>query len=203
MKKLYIFDFDGTLVNTFEDSVIAYNKALEKHNLPVFQYNVIDDVVFEDFISFMGSDDNILETYEGIYENSPNIHTKPYPGISDLLEKLNSENADLAICSNRIQYLLNILTRKFFDNIDFEYVVGHNIGEVFKPDPKMINKILDNVSYDKKDIVYIGDRLTDIETAKNAGIDVVIVTWGQGNPEDYDNDYILKVVNSPMEILDV
>ena len=50
-KIIVTFDFDGTLVNTFEDSVIAYNKALEIHNLPIFQYENIEDLNFNDFIS--------------------------------------------------------------------------------------------------------------------------------------------------------
>ncbi|OWT32662.1 hypothetical protein BGI41_06520 [Methanobrevibacter sp. 87.7] len=203
MRKLFIFDFDGTLVNTFEDSLIAYNKALEKHNLPIFQYENIEDVNFNDFISQMGSDEKVLETYEKIYKNSLNIHTKPYPGISELLSKLNDSDCEIAICSNRIQDLLRSLTSKFFPNIDFKFVIGHILGGPFKPDPSVLGKILDNVSYDKKDIIYVGDRLTDIRTAKNSGIDVAIVTWGQGEKEDYNNDYVLKVINSPDDLLDL
>ena len=67
MKKFYIFDFDGTLVNTFYDSVIAYNKALKQNNLPEYTYESLDQIDYSDFINSMTEDMQVLKLYSTIY----------------------------------------------------------------------------------------------------------------------------------------
>lgn len=203
-KKLFIFDFDGTLVNTFYDSVIAYNKALEQHGREVYHYDKLEDLEFDDFIENMTRDEEILETYGEIYTNSNMEYTKPYPGIMEVLETLdNNPEVELAICSNRIQNLLDMLTERLFSNINFKYVIGYNEGGYFKPNPEMMNQILDHENYSRDEIIYIGDRGTDIKTAKNSNLDLILVTWGQGNSEAYNDSYPLKVIDNPKQLLNL
>lgn len=197
MKKFFIFDFDGTLVNTFTDSLIAYNKALKMHGFEIFD---VDNVDFNYFIEHMGDNKDVLRTYKSIYESSVNEHTIPFPKISETLKKLD-ESYDLAICSNRIQYLLDSLTEKFFSDINFKYVVGQKMDGCIKPNPCMINQILDNEVYTKEEVLYVGDRTTDILTAKNVDIDVAIVTWGQGTPKTYEDKYPIAIINKAEELL--
>ncbi len=203
MKKLYIFDFDGTLVNTFYDSVIAYNKALKQFGLPEYHYESLDQVDYNDFINNMTEDMQVLKLYSKIYEESKKEHTLPYSGITEVLKKLIEKGNEIAICSNRSQEQLDYYTKKLFSGIDFKYVVGYIPNGPFKPHPELINKILDNETYEKKEIVYIGDKKTDILTAQNVDIDVVIVTWGQGNQETYDDEYPLKVINDVNDLWDI
>lgn len=204
MVKLYIFDFDGTLVDTLYDSVIAYNKALKKHGQPLYEYKSREDINFDEFINIMGSDEEVLETYKEIYINSPNENTIPYPGIKEILETLDKKSGcEIAICSNRIQKLLNTLTKKLFPDINFKYIIGHEIGKEYKPHPSMINQILNHEDIDNNEILYIGDRYTDILTAKNVNIPVAVVTWGQGDNKTYTDKYPVKIVNKAEEILEI
>ena len=77
------------------------------------------------------------------------------------------------------------------------------MGSKAKPDPEMINKILDNESYNNDEIVYIGDRCTDIQTAVNVDIDVVIVKWGQGNEDAFTNNYPIAIIDYAEKLLEL
>ncbi len=202
MKRYYIFDFDGTLVNTFYDSVIAYNKALKQVGLPEYPYESLEDIDYTDFVNNMTDNMQILNVYSKIYEESEKTYTLPYDGINTVLAELIQRGNKLAICSNRSQKQLDEYTRKLFPEIKFEYVIGYTPDGGYKPNPEVMNRILDNINYDKDEIVYVGDKKNDIATAKNVGIDAIVVTWGQGDEETYNDDYPIKVINTVEELLD-
>lgn len=202
MKRFYIFDFDGTLVNTFYDSVIAYNKALKQEGLPEYPYESLEDIDYTDFVNNMTDNMQILKVYSKIYEESEKEYTLPYEGISAVLAELIKRGNKLAICSNRSQKQLDNYTKKLFPEIKFEYVIGYTPDGGYKPNPEVINRILDNINYEKDEIVYVGDKKNDIVTAKNVDIDAIVVTWGQGDEETYTDDYPLKVIDTVEELLD-
>ena len=149
MKKFYIFDFDGTLVNTFYDSVIAYNKALKQNNLPEYTYESLDQIDYSDFINSMTEDMQVLKLYSKIYEESEKEYTLPYDGINEVLKELIKRGNEVAICSNRSQEQLEYYTEKLFPEIDFKYVIGYTPEGGFKPNPEVMNRILNNVNYKK------------------------------------------------------
>lgn len=202
MKKFYIFDFDGTLVNTFYDSVIAYNKALKQNNLPEYTYESLDQIDYSDFINSMTEDMQVLKLYSKIYEESEKEYTLPYDGINEVLKELIKRGNEVAICSNRSQEQLEYYTEKLFPEINFKYVIGYTPKGGFKPNPEVMNRILNNVNYKKGEIVYIGDKKTDIVTAQNVDLDVIIVTWGQGDEEAYYDNYPIKIIDNVKELLD-
>lgn len=202
MKKFYIFDFDGTLVNTFYDSVIAYNKALKQNNLPEYTYESLYQIDYSDFINSMTEDMQVLKLYSKIYEESEKEYTLPYDGINEVLKELIKRGNEVAICSNRSQEQLEYYTEKLFPEINFKYVIGYTPKGGFKPNPEVMNRILNNVNYKKGEIVYIGDKKTDIVTAQNVDLDVIIVTWGQGDEEAYYDNYPIKIIDNVKELLD-
>ena len=201
MKRYYIFDFDGTLVNTFYDSVIAYNKALKQEGLPEYSYESLEDIDYTDFINNMTDNMQILKVYSKIYEESEKKYTLPYKGINKILKELIRRGNKLAICSNRSQKQLDDYTKKLFPEIEFEYVIGYTPDGGYKPNPEVMNRILNNINYKKEEIVYVGDKKTDIVTAKNVDIDAIVVTWGQGDEEAYNDDYPIKVIDNVDELL--
>ena len=202
MKKFYIFDFDGTLVNTFYDSVIAYNKALKQNNLPEYTYESLDQIDYSDIINSMTEDMQVIKLYSKIYEGRKKEYTLPYDGINEVLKELIKRGNEVAICSNRSQEQLEYYTEKLFPEIDFKYVIGYTPEGGFKPNPEVMNRILNNVNYKKGEIVYIGDKKTDIVTAQNVDLDVIIVTWGQGDEEAYYDNYPIKIIDNVKELLD-
>ena len=212
MKRLCIFDFDGTLMDSVDDVVTSFNKALTLYDLPT--------LTRQDYIGYLGGNiDEIVslvlgdkstpenievfkKVYLDFYESSKKEATVPFSGAHDILERLQENDVLLAINSNRFTYSIELFVDRFFRDIDFIAIEGHVMDFPSKPDPHGINEIIKRADVSLDDAIYIGDSITDIETARNAGIDCAIVRWGYGNEDDWESDYILEAIDDFSQILD-
>ncbi len=211
MKELAFFDFDGTLVDSVEDVIISFNKALEIHNFPTLTREEYLDRLggnIDEIISLILKDNSSAEnielvkkTYEELYYGSPNNHTVPFPDVHQLLEVLQGKGILLAINSNRKNDSLEVYVERFFSDINFVAVEGHNQDYPSKPSPYAVNRMMEKHNLSKKDCIYIGDSITDIRTAQNAGIDCLLVRWGYGRKDAFENDYPIEVIDNISEIL--
>ncbi|MBO6109813.1 MAG: HAD family hydrolase [Methanobrevibacter sp.] len=212
MKKLYIFDFDGTLVDTVDDVVICLNKALKAHDFSTLTSSEYVERLggnINEIVSLILKDKNtkenieaVKETYIPIYDESPKDNSVPFNGVGDLLKELQDKEVLLAINSNRTTDSIKYFTDKFLKDIDFLLVEGHNENYPSKPSPIGVNRILDKANVKTEEAIYIGDSKTDIATAKNAGMDCVIVTWGYGDEKAYNDDYPVAVVDDILQLYD-
>lgn len=211
MKKLAIFDFDGTLFNSVDDVVICFDKTLEIYNFPTLTKEEYFECLggnIDEIVSLVLGKNNSVEniekvkkTYLELYNPSPKEHTLPFPEAHECLKKLQEKGVLLAVNSNRLNYSLKYFVEKFFKDIDFVLVEGHNEDYPSKPNPFGVENILRKANVGLDEAVYIGDSKTDIETAQNAGMDCIVVKWGYGNQKDYENDYILEAVDEFDDIL--
>lgn len=211
MKKLAIFDFDGTIMDSVRDVVIHLNEALSMYGFPTltsdeyvkFLGGNIDDIVSL-VLKDKSSPENlklVKDTYLDIYYSSDKPNTLPFPKSREILIKLQSKGVILAINSNRFTDSIQSLTDKFFKDIDFSLIMGHDFDYPSKPDPFGVNEIIKNSSVGLDETLYIGDSGTDIQTAKNAGVDCIVVRWGYGNKNDWENDYVLEAIDDFDEII--
>ena len=193
MKKLFIFDFDGTVVDTITDVGLCFNEALRQNDLPQHPLKRFDSFVggnLETVVSRMLPPDAVTEEnitrvktiYRSLYLASTKPNTKPYPGLMELLAELKAAGALLAVNSNKGQQLLDDMVEKTFPAGFFDAVVGYREDCPSKPDPYGVNLICEICGC--TDAVYIGDGKSDLDTAENAGIPCVFVLWGQGTEED-------------------
>ena len=211
MKRLAIFDFDGTIFNSVDDVLTCFNKALKHHNFPTLTYEEFHEILggnIDEMVSLILKDQNtpenielIKDTYAILYNESSKENSLPFPDIPDVLKELQERSILIAINSNRKNDSINYFVDKYFGDIDFAAIEGHNPEYPSKPNSCGVERIREKVNVSKGESIYIGDSSTDIRTAENAEIDCIIVKWGYGNQDDWKSDNILGAVGSPSEIL--
>ena len=200
MYKTFIFDLDGTLLDTLQDLTTSVNYALEHHGMPT---HPIDDVR-----RFVGNGvrklmeraipdgdknplfDAVFETFRQYYMQHSLDTTRPYDGIPELIRKLKSRGCQMAVVSNKMMAATQELVHHFFPEISVAIGENEAIGIRKKPAPDTVFEALrllipnsessavGGFSADTPTAVYVGDSDVDLETARNAGLPCISVLWG-------------------------
>lgn len=190
MKKLAIFDLDGTLLNTIGDLADAVDYVMRSRNLPEHtnaEYRqmvgggikrLVERALPEELSTNEQYVEECVMQFRRYYVDNIDRHTVPYEGMPELLHKLQSMGMKLAVASNKFQHGTDRLVAKFFGDIEFVAVEGNREGAPLKPDPAIIHNILRKAGIEGNDAVMIGDSGIDIRTAAAAGIDSIGVSWG-------------------------
>ena len=118
-----------------------------------------------------------LNAFEEHYGRHLNDHTGPYEGIPELLEKLRQKEIPMAIVSNKPDFAVRELGRKYFGLL-IPVAIGESRGIRRKPAPDTVEQAARELGVQLKDCIYVGDSEVDLETAKNCGIPCISVTWG-------------------------
>jgi len=119
------------------------------------------------------------EHYAGHCEN----HTAPYDGMVELLDRLLSYGIRIAVVSNKVDFAVRALCEKYFGD-RIEFALGEREGIRRKPFSDSVLEVAEKMGISLADAVYVGDSEVDIETAKNAHMDIVSVTWGFRDKEE-------------------
>jgi phosphoglycolate phosphatase len=190
MKKLVLFDLDGTLLNTIEDLGEAVNYALSQKGLPLHTMdefpamvgrgirNLVKQALPEVLREDSAFVDNCLAIFKKYYSEHIDVHTCPYDGMHRLLKELHNRGVKLAVVSNKFQEGAELLVNEFFGDIPFVCVLGNREGHPLKPDPAIVKEVLDAAGIQKEDAVLVGDSVPDMLTAAGGGIDAIAVGWG-------------------------
>lgn len=214
MKKLVIFDLDGTLLNTIADLAHSTNYALNKLGYPtheVDEYNLMVgngvDKLFERALPEKERNEaNVLRVrkeFVPYYDAHNADDSRPYPGISELLAQLQTAGVRIAVASNKYQAATLKLIEHYFPETPFIAVFGQREGVRVKPDPTVVFDILNIANVAREDVLYVGDSGVDMQTAANAEITACGVTWGfrpRTELEEFNPQYI---VDSTKEIADI
>ena len=187
--KLIIFDLDGTLLDTLEDLAAAVNHALSVRGLPLHSLQEYRSMVGHGVRNLVRQalpqdpDDALIDAaladFKAFYTSHIDIHTRPYPGIQELLQDLHGAGVRMAVASNKFQAGTEKLVREFFPGIPFVAILGNREGYPLKPDPEIVTEVLDAAGgLPREDSVMVGDSRTDMLTAANGGISAIAVGWG-------------------------
>ena len=212
MKKLVVFDLDGTLVDSIVDLGNAVNFALKNHNLPLhpmsdyytFVGNGMEDLVRRSMGS-VGSDNELYlkvrKDFNEHYNAHSNDNTIAYKGMAELLEALKCRGIKTAVLTNKAQEYVGDILKKCFPNFTFDLYYGQRQGVERKPHPQAFEMLLKELKVSKEDCLYIGDSEVDVKTAFNAGVELVAVTWGYRSVEIIKEAGAEIIVDTPKEIL--
>ena len=207
--KLAIFDLDGTILDTLEDLADAMNYALGEHGYPGrtieevrrFVGNGIRKLIERAVPAGLAKEeiDRVHETFSAYYQQHCADKTRPYEGVLPLLERLRAAGCLTAVVSNKADAAVQPLCRRYYKGL-FDYAVGERTGIRRKPDPDSVQEVLRRLQVEAADAVYIGDSEVDIQTAKNAGLDSIIVTWGFRDRDYLESQGGRRFVDRPEEI---
>ena len=213
MYSTYIFDLDGTLLDTLTDLAASCNYALRTHGMPEHS---IDDVrrcvgngvrkLMERAIPDGDANPDFEATFATFREHYM-VHsldtTKPYPGIMDALAELKARGCRLAVVSNKMMAATVELCKYFFPET-IEVAIGENEAEGIrkKPAPDTVFAALKQLGVSGDNAVYVGDSDVDLATARNSGLPCISVLWGFRDREFLLDHGATTFITSPKELLD-
>lgn len=208
----YIFDLDGTLLDTLADLAASVNYALRQCGMP--EHSV------EDVRRFVGNGVRLLmeravpqgagnpqfdaafATFRQHYMAHSLDTTRPYDGIPEMLAALRAKGCRTAVVSNKFMLATQELMRHFFPDT-IEVAIGEHEAEGIrkKPAPDTVIEALRQLGVGKENAVYIGDSDVDIQTACNCGLPCISVLWGFR-----DRDFLIQhgaetFISAPSELL--
>lgn len=185
--KTYIFDLDGTLLDTLNDLHASCNYALRTHGMPERSLEEVRQFVGNGVKKLMeraipnGLENPLFEETLQTFRQHYLLHnldtTLPYPGIMEMLQQLKAQGKRIAVVSNKFYAATQDLCKHFFGDT-IQVAIGEREDIKKKPAPDTVLEALRQLQVTRQDAVYVGDSEVDVETARNSGIPCISVLWG-------------------------
>ena len=205
-KKLFIFDLDGTLVDTAPDFKNSINYMLNELNESEVSLEEIRNWVgygARELIRRTVVDKNIPHDEQRIeemlkifllhYTHNIDDDSVLFNNVRNVLEFLKDNGIKLAVCTNKMERLSNILLEKLNVLHMFDYLVGGDSLSKSKPDPFPLLNICEKLNTEISNSIMIGDSVTDLNAGKGAGMPVVLVSYGYTDNKDIYNEADLVI----------
>lgn len=211
--KAVIFDLDGTLADTLASIAYCMNRAIGRFGFAPFEeeryrYFVGDGVVelIRRTLAAAGDGelvyfDRVKQVYDEIFEADCMYMVEPYGEIVDLLRCLGEKGIRTAVLSNKPHERTLDVVHSLFGEDAFDVVLGQSPEVKRKPDPAGVYWIAERLGLGLRDILYVGDTNTDMETGKAAGVFTLGVLWGFRDREELVAAHADAVIGRPLELL--
>lgn len=212
MYTTFIFDLDGTLLDTLDDLAASVNYALQAHGMPVHSIDDVRRFVGNGVRKLMeravpdGADNPLFEeafaTFRQHYMTHSLDTTRPYQGVPETLAALKARGCRLAVVSNKMMAATQSLCSHFFPDT-IEVAIGEHEAEGIrkKPAPDTVITALDALGVGKERAVYVGDSDVDIQTARNSGLPCISVLWGFRDRDFLKQHGAETFISTPDELL--
>ncbi|RXJ94068.1 HAD family hydrolase [Arcobacter sp. AHV-9/2010] len=211
MKKTLIFDLDGTLLDSIYDIALCMNEVLtslklDTYKIDEYKYFVgsgMDVLIDNALKSSIELKDEATKRFKELYEFNLHKNTNPYEGIYELLDELVRLDCNLAVLSNKPDFMTKEYVKTIFKDYPFLEVHGQKEHLAKKPDPIQALNIASKLKINPSEIFFVGDTKVDMQTAKSANMKAIGVLWGfrdEKELKEHGADYIVK---EPLEIINI
>ena len=211
--KAVIFDLDGTLVDTLGDIAVNMNMALKRRGFPELPEEKYRDKIGWGIkrLAFLALPEEaqneetaaqIAMEAAALYAENPLVHSKPYPGISELIGTLRQKKIKTAVLTNKPDPVAQKVITGLFPPSSFDIVQGEMSGRPRKPDPACVWEILVDLDFTPANVIFTGDSEVDMEIAIASGCFPLGVSWGYRSLEAIFRAGAKRVIEEPEEILE-
>jgi phosphoglycolate phosphatase len=210
VKPCLIFDLDGTLVDSLDGIAASLNRSLASHGLPGHSHANVRSFVGDGLKTLVeraaprGSDTALIKSlitlFKKDYEQSWQQGTSAYPGIHNLLDELQKDGFLMGVLSNKTHDFTVSMTRALFPKIHFGAVLGQRDGIPHKPHPAGAFQIAAVLGAAPKYCRIIGDSTIDMETAANAEMKPIAITWGYHDRARLITTGAVDIIDHPSEL---
>ena len=212
MYSTYIFDLDGTLLDTLDDLAASVNDALRQYDMPEHSVDAVRHFVgngvrllMERAVPGGASHPQFEEVFAAVrrhYMAHAQDTTKPYTGIPQVLSALRARGCRVAVVSNKMMAATQELCRHFFpDTVEVAIGEDEASGIRKKPAPDTVDAALKALGVGRENAVYVGDSDVDIATARHAGLPCISVLWGFRDRSFLLNHGATTFITRPDELL--
>lgn len=212
--KAIVFDLDGTLLDTIDDLADSMNAVLMASKFPThgtdsYRYFVGDGVrnLVKRALPENCRDDETIERHLGVmqkeYAKRWADKTKPYPGISELLDALETRDVKMTVLSNKVDEFTKLVIAKLLPDWKFELVFGERKSVPKKPDPAGALEIARQLGIPTTEFLYLGDTNVDMITANSAGMYAVGALWGFRKADELVEGGARVLIPKPQTLLDL
>jgi phosphoglycolate phosphatase len=212
MIEAVLFDLDGTLLDTLDDIADCANAALSMNGWPThdtesykyFVGNGADALIRRIVPEGAGTPEElekVKKNYAELYAKHATDKTRPYDGVTELLEALKARSLKSAVISNKPDASTQQTVSHFFGEGVFDFVIGNRPGIPLKPDPAIVLIATGEIGAHPERCLYVGDTGTDMTTAKSSGCVPVGVTWGFRKKDELLSCGAEFLIDSPEELL--
>lgn len=190
--KNILFDLDGTILDTLPDLFVSANYALKKLGFPEQTFEDVRRAIGHGIRNLLRdlmkcNDTDTLEKcrmiFKDYYDKNKAVHTRPYDGMIELVQRLKSQGNKVFVISNKYDDAAKALVYNFYGDM-FDGVYGSRDNILPKPDRAIFDIVVEENSLNPSNCIYVGDSEVDREFAENTGMDFVAVCWGFRTEEE-------------------
>jgi phosphoglycolate phosphatase len=202
-----VFDLDGTLIDTAPDLVDTLNVVFAREGLPPVPYETARNLIgggarmmiargiaAEGIAVEPARLDRLFADFIAHYSEHIADRSRPFPGVTDALDVLASDGCRFAVCTNKFERLSVRLLKALKLADRFAAICGQDTFGIQKPDPEVLRRTVTAAGGSLAHSIMIGDSLTDIRTARAAGIPVIAVDFGYSDRpvSEFEPDRIIS-----------